>query len=81
MSALKEVFLSRILDRLYSKLKSGPLNDWDAPDVWKFSKVIIKNNTNKIDEYLRNNEVTLKNINQAIDEIVNEILLPSVKIE
>jgi hypothetical protein len=79
--ALREVFLSRLSDRLYSYLSAGPLKSWDVNDIIDFADAVIEENEDKIDDYLKKNKVTLQNINESIEDILKNVLIPSIVIE
>lgn len=79
--ALKEVFLSRVKDRLYGRLKQGKLSDWDTGDLLNFASAIIKDNKKNIDEFLSLKIVKLDNLNESIDELIDKVLIPSIRIE
>ena len=77
----KKIFLERLRSRLFGRLQESEMKTWDISDIWNFSQAVINENKGKIDVYLENNPVTLKNINEAIDEIIDKILFPAIKIE
>lgn len=78
---LKEVFLERLSNNLYEHLQDDELADWDVTAIMNFSDAIIKENIDKIDEYLKTHDVNLSNINDAIDEIIEDVLISKIKIK
>jgi hypothetical protein len=79
--ALRDVFLERVSDKLYQYLRDGPLRGWDYDQIRDFAEATITDNEDKIDEYLKIQKVTLKNINNAVDDIVSNILIPAIEIK
>jgi hypothetical protein len=78
---VKDVFIMRLRDKLYSYLRDGPLKGWDVSQIVDFADSVIAENREKIDAYLKNKKVTLQNINESIEEILKDVLIPSIVIE
>ena len=75
------MFKDRLEEKLFLYLKSLSLKDWGPQIVLNFANAVVKGNQIAIDQYLTEKNVTLKNVNKAIDEIVKKVLIPSIKIE
>jgi hypothetical protein len=77
--ALKQVFLNRVRNRLYVILRNQYLKGWDVSEIYDFADALIADNKETINQYLSNNQITLGNINGAIDDLILHILIPSIK--
>ena len=77
---VRDVFLRRVRDILFDRLSREYLKGWDVQQRLKFTEEVVAENKAKIEDYLNGTEVHLSNINQVADYIVENILIPSIKI-
>lgn len=78
--SLRTIFKGRVRDVLFSRLRGKQLRLWDTAQVVDFTDAVLKNKAVEIDNYLNERNVTLDNINSAVQEVVDKILLPSIKL-
>jgi hypothetical protein len=77
---LKEVFLRRVQSKLYDFLRNTALKDWEPQLRYDFVGAAIAENRAGIDAFLKDNEVTLSNINDMVEELIRTVILPYIKI-
>jgi hypothetical protein len=73
---LKQVFFSQLRGKLFKFLINGPLRGWEVELVSKIVNESIAGTYNTVENYLYNNAVTILNMNEHIDKIMEEIILP-----
>ena len=78
--SLREVFFERVKDVLYIYLRNQYLKNWDSTQISSLTVAVIRQNKPRIDSYLEERDITIKDINEAVEEIVTQILIPSIKI-
>lgn len=74
--SLKDVFLKKLRDGLYSYLSSGIFRGYEASFIYNFAKGIIEEEMAEIDIYLQNNNVTLMNMDVHIDNLLSRVFVP-----
>jgi len=72
---LREIFMKKIKTKLYSELMGGPLKDWDYKFVLQVADQTMKEKQGEIESYIRNQNVTLLNMDLHVEVIVEKILL------
>jgi hypothetical protein len=76
---LRELFFSKVSSRLYDRLREGFMKGMDMTFVYKFSHDLTYERAKEIFSYLETHIVTLENMNEAVDYVVENILMPHVK--
>lgn len=77
--ALRTVFNRKIRDRLYAKLKTiEEFKDIDTTLLLDFINNIIIESESIISNYLQGYSVTIKNIDDSVDWVVEKILIPRI---
>jgi hypothetical protein len=79
--ALREVFLDRVRDQLYTLLRDGSLKGWDTDQIVDFADAVLEDSDVLIDKYILTQDITLSNINASVQDIVTNILIPKIKIK
>jgi len=75
-SALKQLFISKVENRLYLYLNVGIMKEYSSSFVMSFAKNLVEEDIADINNYLKNNNVTLMNVNDHAEEVLNKILIP-----
>ena len=75
-SALKQLFISKVVNKLYEFLASGVMREYGSTFVTNFAKDIVEEDILEINSYLKNNNVTLFTVNDHADKVLIMILIP-----
>ena len=76
--SLREIFLSKILDKFFIALRMGPLRDWKPETVYELVKSTMQEKATEIGYYIGSHNVSLLTMDEHADTIVKEILLPYI---
>jgi len=76
--SLREIFFSQLRDRFYVTLKGTLLRDWRPEIISSLIDEVTSEKMYEINSYIQNNVVTLENMNQHIQRIIESILLPHI---
>jgi hypothetical protein len=73
---LRLIFMSNLRNKLWKQLMLGPLKGWDLSLVTRLVDEAMNANIGNINDYLIGHEVMLLNMNEHLDVVINDILLP-----
>ena len=75
---LKEVFIVKVKDKLFSYLKNGTLRDVKPELISQLIKEIIEETREVTEKYLQDNEIGLENMDSEIDKLINQKIVPYI---
>jgi len=77
---LRDAFLTRLRSRVYIYLKSHRMfSDWNTAELYQVSEGIVRENKERINEYLNQHEFTVADSEKAADNIMQKFLIPEIE--
>ena len=78
---LRDIFFRQLRSKLIQFLIKGPLHDWDPELIITIADNTISGMRADIDRYIYNNRITLLNMSDHVNKIIQEILVPKLNEE
>ncbi len=76
-----ESLFSEIRARFVRRLQTGPLKGWQPSNIVTLAFTSVDELRPQIKEYLKGKEVTLANADQVIEEVIENVLIPNLRIK
>jgi len=77
---VKNLFRSRLLNRLYNELRSdSPVANWELTAIFRISETIVDDSEAEINRYLEAHFLPLNKADETIEYIIKNILMPKIQ--
>ena len=75
-----EAFISETITRFIRRLRVKELKNWEGSNIITLAYASVNELKPKINEYLKGKNVTIANADQLIEEVIENVLIPHLKI-
>lgn len=73
---LKEIFTNKLRSKLFVFFVGGVLSGWASPEIYRVADQFIIEARSEIREYIRNNNITILNMDKHVEAVFTSILMP-----